>query len=301
MQYIRIWVFETLQGTTFTELNCEERGVFWSLCVMAGSNNRNPGIVELRDGVGYSLATLAELLNCQLDALKLHLQKLKSRKINKIYVRKNGTIKIVNWKKYQTIYARYYKNKYPFYKDQPVTRVEGLPFKHNGILYYRLVKRFDWFYRVVKKQPFVGINENRMFKLFQQLYNKFNDAALWEKFSLNQFNHVCKIIKLFFRQGIQNQWRLTPENLLSKTDRLQLLLTQNDDGIFKPFNEKDAPVRKLLTCSQAIDIVNRNRTTAHMQEVLSSLAGQQMDEFVEWIKTNAPAPVKERYKRAGGK
>jgi len=105
MKWIKLWTNEVFYGTTFQELNLEERGVWFSLLVMAALPPRD-GIVEMREGVPYQLDFLADLLNCERNLLKKSVKKLE--KVKKIRV-KEGFIHIKNWKKYQTEYARYRK------------------------------------------------------------------------------------------------------------------------------------------------------------------------------------------------
>ena len=119
MKWIRLWTEEIFYGTTFQELNVTERGVWFSLLVIAGLG-KSHGIVELRRGIGYPLSTLAVLINCEEKLLKKTLNKLCS--VSKIKILKDKRIKITNWNKYQTRYEKYYKQ-----------RKKGSPFKKDGI------------------------------------------------------------------------------------------------------------------------------------------------------------------------
>ena len=40
MKWIRIWTKETFSGTTFQELNAEQRGIWFSLLIMAGLDSQ---------------------------------------------------------------------------------------------------------------------------------------------------------------------------------------------------------------------------------------------------------------------
>lgn len=108
MKWIRLWVGETFQSTTFSELNIGERGIWYSLLIMAGMNIRHPGTVELRDGVPYSDISMSEMLNCGVSEWVSSREKLVN--VGKIRIAPNGTIKIVNWSKYQTEYQKYRKD-----------------------------------------------------------------------------------------------------------------------------------------------------------------------------------------------
>jgi hypothetical protein len=103
MKWIRLWVEETLRGTTFKELNCEERGVWFSLLVMAG-DGRNLGTVELRDGVGWSVQGLAEYLGTTTEILETTLHRLQN--VYKVDIDNHNRIVIKNWDKYQTSYEK---------------------------------------------------------------------------------------------------------------------------------------------------------------------------------------------------
>lgn len=106
MKWIRLWIEETLKGTTFDELNLAERGGWFSLLILAG-NSQTPGIIEIRKGKPYKLETLAELINCSVEELKTIIEKLVT--VGKIKVLDDGRIQIVNWDKYQTHYEKYIK------------------------------------------------------------------------------------------------------------------------------------------------------------------------------------------------
>ena len=103
MRWIKVWVKETLYGTTFQELGPAERGIWFSLLLLAASKT-NHGLVEAREGVPYPLEVLAFELNTDTDTLKQSLARLQS--VGKIERLPNGTISIVNWARYQTTYTR---------------------------------------------------------------------------------------------------------------------------------------------------------------------------------------------------
>lgn len=107
MKWIRLWVDEVVKGTTFDELNLAERGLWWSLLLLAG-DSLNPGIVEIRREVAYTHETLASVVNCDRKILAKYIKKLIS--VGKIAQLKDGRLQIINWKKYQTRYEKYYKN-----------------------------------------------------------------------------------------------------------------------------------------------------------------------------------------------
>lgn len=107
MKWIRLWVDEVVKGTTFDELNLAERGLWWSLLLLAG-DSLNPGIVEIRKEVAFTHETLASVVNCDRKILRKYIKKLIS--VGKIAQLKDGRLQIVNWKKYQTRYEKYYKN-----------------------------------------------------------------------------------------------------------------------------------------------------------------------------------------------
>jgi hypothetical protein len=109
MRWIKIWIDELLTGTTLKELDSEEFRVWILLLCYAGKSKNNPGIVEKFDGVPYKIETLADLMNCEVERFKKILAKLE--KVEKIKMLPDGRIEIINFKKYQTTYERYYKEK----------------------------------------------------------------------------------------------------------------------------------------------------------------------------------------------
>lgn len=108
MRWIRLWTKETFYGTTFQELNAEERGIWFSLLVMAGLGEPEEGKIQLRKGIGYPMDSLAIVLNSPTETVKIALKKLQEYK--KILIDEKGIIAIISWEKYQTEYARYRKD-----------------------------------------------------------------------------------------------------------------------------------------------------------------------------------------------
>lgn len=112
MRWVRLWVDEILTGSTFSELNCLEFGIWVKLLLLA-SKSASPGVCELRDGVGASLQWYCETLAIPKKDLIESLTTLV--KNNKIRTIPSGDdlfrIEIINFKKYQTVYERYYKDK----------------------------------------------------------------------------------------------------------------------------------------------------------------------------------------------
>jgi len=109
MRWIRLWIEELLTGTTLKELDGDEFKVWILLLCYAARSKNNPGIVEKYDGVPYKIETLADLLNCDVDKLNKILKKL--MEVEKIRILGDGRIEILNFKKYQTVYERYYRKK----------------------------------------------------------------------------------------------------------------------------------------------------------------------------------------------
>ena len=153
MRWLRLWVDEILKGTTFDELSLSERGLWFSLLLLAG-NSLTPGIVEMRKGVGYSQEILAGLVNCDRKTLQKGLKKLisvgkispvislnpgkvspqkdqKSQKIDDfmgIFPHRNSIrLQITNWSKYQTRYEKYYKNPNSEQEEKPTENGIDMP------------------------------------------------------------------------------------------------------------------------------------------------------------------------------
>ena len=91
MKWMRLWIAEIFYGTTFNELDITERGIWFSLLVMAGLPP-NFGIVEMRDGVPYPIDVLATQISCDRKILEETLKKLASKSIKKITILKDNPI-----------------------------------------------------------------------------------------------------------------------------------------------------------------------------------------------------------------
>jgi hypothetical protein len=109
MRWFKIWVDELMTGTTLKELDGDEFKVWIYLLCYASKSKNNPGIVEICDGVPYPIETLATLLLYPVDKFKKILKKLEE--VEKIRILPDGRIEIPNFKRYQSIYERYYKQK----------------------------------------------------------------------------------------------------------------------------------------------------------------------------------------------
>lgn len=116
MKWIRLWIEETLTGTTFSELNAAQRGVWFSLLILAG-RPPNEGRIELRKGVGYGLEHLAYDLQVEPDVLNdailrlIEVGKVRTLPRHSPYTKANVRLTIAKWGQYQTEYAKYRKGK----------------------------------------------------------------------------------------------------------------------------------------------------------------------------------------------
>jgi hypothetical protein len=116
VRWIRIWIEETMSGTTFQELDAAQRGIWFSLLVLAGRGPKE-GSVELRKGTGYTVEHLAQLLNVDpaliLPTVRrlLEVKKVSLLPKNQVFPPETIRLRIRNWKKYQTEYQRYRKGR----------------------------------------------------------------------------------------------------------------------------------------------------------------------------------------------
>jgi len=99
-----------------SELEAAERWAWVALLLMAGDSNEE-GKIFLRKNtegnlIGYSTATLSELLGLEVNQLKSAMTKM--LKYDKIKIDKNGVIEISNWKKYQSEYQRQKQYREPY-------------------------------------------------------------------------------------------------------------------------------------------------------------------------------------------
>jgi hypothetical protein len=105
MRWIRLWVDESINGTTFKELNAEHRGVWWTLLLLAGYSPI-PGTICIANGVAYTREQLAAFTQLTLEELNGGIKHLQSDRVNKIKINPDNTITITNWLNYQTEYDR---------------------------------------------------------------------------------------------------------------------------------------------------------------------------------------------------
>jgi hypothetical protein len=105
MRWIRLWVDESINGTTFSELNAEHRGVWFTLLLLAGYSPK-PGTICIADGVAYTREQLAAFTKLTLHAINSGIEHLISEGVNKLTINPDGTISICNWLNYQTEYDR---------------------------------------------------------------------------------------------------------------------------------------------------------------------------------------------------
>lgn len=103
MKWMKLWIDEMYHGSFF-QMSFEERGFFVSLLVMAAKGD-DKGKIQIRDGVGIPMESLALQMNSSVDNVGRILKDLEKRDM--ISVGKSGDITIVNWVKYQDDYQRY--------------------------------------------------------------------------------------------------------------------------------------------------------------------------------------------------
>lgn len=102
MRWVKLWTQESLYGTTFRELEPEERFVWFAFLALAG-DSPVPGTICLAPDVPYPDEQLAQVLAVPKPVLQKARRKMV--KSSKIQV-ENGLISIINWPRYQADYAR---------------------------------------------------------------------------------------------------------------------------------------------------------------------------------------------------
>jgi hypothetical protein len=103
MQWLKLWVDETLTGTTFSELNAEERGVWYSLLVLS-ARQRPLGVICVAGGVPMTMEQIAAMIKVVPAVLCRCLEKLVA--VDKLKREPDGTLRVVNWNRYQSEYER---------------------------------------------------------------------------------------------------------------------------------------------------------------------------------------------------
>jgi len=114
MKWIKLHVEDILYGSTISELDNAERGVWFMLLLLAG-HGRNPGIIEMREGEGWEHEMLAKFIRVDPEFLSstigklLAVGKLEEVPNNQELVRVSGEYsryRVKNWDKYQTTYEK---------------------------------------------------------------------------------------------------------------------------------------------------------------------------------------------------
>jgi len=105
MRWIRLWVDDSINGTTFTELNAEHRGVWFTLLLLAGYSPK-PGTICIAEGIAYTREQLAAFTKLTLESINSGIEHLSSDAVDKIRINPDRTISISNWLNYQTEYDR---------------------------------------------------------------------------------------------------------------------------------------------------------------------------------------------------
>lgn len=117
MDWIKLWIDETLFGTTSKELSYDIRGIWFQLLTLAG---KKPcyGQICIAENLPYSNEQLATLLNVPIKILEKALETC--QKVDKIKINKNGIIEIINWGRYQSQagYMQTYRKKQEIVKSK---------------------------------------------------------------------------------------------------------------------------------------------------------------------------------------
>jgi hypothetical protein len=102
-RWIKFWTQETLHGTTFNELEPDERAVWFELMLVAG-DSPIPGTICIAKDVAYSYDQLSCLLKVDLALLERALVKMETS--GKISRNGTGVIIVTNFTKYQPKFDR---------------------------------------------------------------------------------------------------------------------------------------------------------------------------------------------------
>lgn len=100
--WIKLHTLECLNGSIRYQLEPDERGVWYDLLVFSAVC-RNDGIISDRDGRAFPHSFIANRLNIPLELLEVTLKKCEKEGRLK---ETTGGIAILNWKSYQSEYAR---------------------------------------------------------------------------------------------------------------------------------------------------------------------------------------------------
>ncbi len=107
MKWIKLWTEESLKGSVIAELDATEKGIWFTLLLLAGSS-LSPGVVEIAKGRAYPNDYLIDhYVRCDKEKFEETIRKL--TQLGMIKILSDHRIKITNWNKYQTRYEKYYK------------------------------------------------------------------------------------------------------------------------------------------------------------------------------------------------
>lgn len=256
--WIKLYSESWLRGSIRKE-TCEIRSVFVDLLTMAGDSAYGDiGTIQLADGVGFSDDLIAGMLNIPpnvwLKAKKRFASHpdTKENRIEIIKLKQGYAIKIINWVKYQSEYERqkpYRKQKKEndeksaengqsytkSYKEIEIEKKKEMEIEKRSLVYIitclfdRFMDLYKKIYNQARPQSKSGKKEK---KIICEFYRQFDNPVLWVGYSQSQYEHCLKLINLFFENGPQKKWSLTPRNLCEKADRLQRILTTGDDGVY---------------------------------------------------------------------
>jgi len=102
-RWIKLWTQETLFGTTFKELEPDERAVWFGFLALAG-DSPTPGTICVSPEIPYTRTQMCQILNVKRALLNRAIDKM--FQFGKINVNGDGCFTIASWTHYQGDYVR---------------------------------------------------------------------------------------------------------------------------------------------------------------------------------------------------
>lgn len=115
-RWVKLWTQEALFGTTRSELNPEERSIWWDFLALAGDST-TPGIIQIAPGIPYDDRQLSGLLNVPRSLLRRARDKMVEH--GKVRI-EGGSIRICNWEHYQADYVRVQRHRERVTSETPM-------------------------------------------------------------------------------------------------------------------------------------------------------------------------------------
>lgn len=288
MKWIRIWTQETLQSTTFQELNDVETGIWFKLLIMAGANIRNAGIIEIRDGIPYPLGALTIYLNTTEEHLSQGIAKL--IEVDKLEQLKDGRLRIKKFTNYQ---SRWYK-KVSEIPSETLQQTASEKVKGNDReirtdkirtdkIYICVLNFWNRCSRWAKRRKLKGLIECRK-------TNRKMITAISQRLSEYDYKTARQAIynyhKFLLLPREQKRWQGYRWNIFEFMVRGKDNIERFSDWDVIACNwltVNESPVKEYMALDKAVDCAKREQTTHAWEVIIARLTAGDRLAFKKWV------------------